>query len=516
MAPKNLAAIYLRLSREDGDGESSIANQRQMLTAFVGERDDLELIKEYTDDGYSGYTFHRPAFEQMMEDVKAGTIDCIIVKDLSRLGRHFQKTEEYMQRIFPKYRVRFIAVNNCYDSSREQTSAQRLTNPLINLMNEYHVAETSQKVRATLAHHRNNGRFIGNHAPFGYRIADKALVVDENAADIVRRIFRLKIDGMSNQAIADLLNRESVLSPLEYKLNNGTKATGNHLKHNSKALWQSMSVRRVLENPVCIGTLVQGKTYSASYRDRRRIKSDLSQMAVFEHAHEAIVSDTEYLIVQDLLNRDSYSKSGKSYLFSNFAYCGNCSEMLYHRQNGDKESWQCRNKACSRKGNIKDIFLSDIVFMTLKAHLTLVLDHTRTAQTPALIEEESYYHQNLRKLHRKIRHYETLHESLQQKLEQGIVEKEDFFEMQQYYHEKITQTNREIQEISEKQQQLKGCLSEIRSQYQKFCCADHLTREMLVTMVEKIEVYPENKVLLHLRYSDLFGNGGDTNGAKIP
>ena len=517
MKHKNLAALYLRLSREDGDGESSsIANQRQMLTAFVNERDDLEIINEYVDDGYSGYVFDRPAFLKMLEDVKAGTINCIIVKDFSRLGRSFQKTEEYMQRIFPKYRVRFIAVNNCYDSSREQSSAQRLSNPLINLMNEYHVAETSQKVRATLEHHRNNGRFIGNHAPFGYRIIDKALVVDEVAAEVVRRIFRMKIEGMSNQAIADLLNHDGVDSPLEYKLEHGASATGAHLKRSSKAVWQSMSIRRVLENPVYIGTLVQGKTYSVSYRDRRRFKRDPAQMAVFEDAHEAIISDTEFLIVQDLLNRDSYSRGGKSYLFSTFAYCGSCGEMLYHRQDGDKESWQCRNRDCSSKGNIKDVFLSDIVFMTLKAHLALVLDHTQTAQTPALIEEVSYYRSMLRKLHKKIRHYKALSDSLQDKLGQGVVDDADFAEMQQYYRDKIEQTTREVQEIGEKQQKLKNCLTEIRLQYQKLCCADHLTREMLVTMVEKIEVYPENKVRLHLRYSNLFGNGGDTNGTEIP
>ena len=341
MEVKSKAAIYLRLSREDGDGESSsIENQRQMLNVFAADRDDLKIIGEYADDGYSGYTFERPAFRSMMEDAKSGKIDCIVVKDFSRLGRHFQKTEEYMQRIFPKYHIRFIAVNNCYDSSREQSSAQRLTNPLINLMNEFHVAETSQKVRAVLEHHRKSGKFIGNHAPYGYCIIDKALVVDEDAAETVRRIFRMKISGMNNQAIADELNRNVISSPLEHKAERGTGVTGAHLKRSSKAVWQSMSIRRILENPVYIGTLVQGKTYSNSYRDRRRFRRDPAQQDRFENAHEAIISDTEFLIVQDLLSRDSYSKAGKSYLLSTFAYCGGCGEMLYHRQDGSRESWQ--------------------------------------------------------------------------------------------------------------------------------------------------------------------------------
>lgn len=442
-------------------------------------------------------------------------IDCIVVKDFSRLGRHFQKTEEYMQRIFPKYHIRFIAVNNCHDSSREQTFAQRLANPLINLMNEYHVAETSQKVRTVLEHHRKNGRFIGNHAPYGYRIIDKALAADDDAADIVRRIFRMKISGMSNQAIADELNRNGICSPLEHKRETGTSTTGAHLQKNTKAIWQSMSIKRILENPVYIGTLVQGKTYSVSYRDRRRFKRDSAELDAFEHAHDAIISDTEFLIVQDLLSRDSYSRGGKCYLFSTFAYCGGCGEMLYHRQDGEKHSWQCRNRNCSRKGNICDDALNGIVFTTLKAHLTVALNHQTAAAHPVMVEEISQYQTQIRKIRKRIKRYEDLNASLDLKREQGIVDDSDFKEMQQFYQEKIAQANREMQEIEQKQKLLHHCLSEIRTQFQTYCSMDHLTREMLVTLAERVEVFPENKIRLHLRYSDLFRTGGDTSGTEI-
>lgn len=514
MEVKSKAAIYLRLSREDGDGESSsIENQRQMLNVFAADRDDLKIIGEYADDGYSGYTFERPAFRSMMEDAKSGKIDCIVVKDFSRLGRHFQKTEEYMQRIFPKYHIRFIAVNNCYDSSREQSSAQRLTNPLINLMNEFHVAETSQKVRAVLEHHRKSGKFIGNHAPYGYCIIDKALVVDEDAAETVRRIFRMKISGMNNQAIADELNRNGISSPLEHKAERGTGVTGAHLKRSSKAVWQSMSIRRILENPVYIGTLVQGKTYSNSYRDRRRFRRDPAQQDRFENAHEAIISDTEFLIVQDLLSRDSYSKAGKSYLLSTFAYCGGCGEMLYHRQDGSRESWQCRNKKCSNKGNIRDDKLQDVVFTTLKAHLAVALNGQDAAEKPALVQELSAFTAKYKSIQKRIKRYQKLNQALDDKKAQGIVDDTDHKEMRQFYLDKIAQATAEMQEVEQKQQLLEACLTEIRSQFRKYCCMDHLTREMLVTLVEKIEVLPKNVIRLHLRYSNLFGNGGDTNGS---
>lgn len=201
-------AIYLRLSRdEEGEKESvSISNQREMLMNFLGSREDLEFFGEFSDDGYSGYDFNRPEFQRMIESSKNGEIDCIVVKDFSRLGRNFQKTEEFMQRIFPKMGIRFISVGDCYDSNREMSASERLANPIINLMNEYHVMETSQKVRNVLEHYRQNGKFIGNRTVYGYVINNKQLEVDPEAAKVVRMIFNLKIDGLNNQAIGEYLN----------------------------------------------------------------------------------------------------------------------------------------------------------------------------------------------------------------------------------------------------------------------------------------------------------------------
>ena len=186
-------AIYLRLSRdEEGEKESvSIFNQREMLMNFLGSREDLEFSGEFSDDGYSGYDFNRPEFQRMIESAKNGEIDCIVVKDFSRLGRNFQKTEEFMQRIFPKIGVRFISVNDFYDSNRELSASERLANPIINLMNEYHVMETSQKVRNVLEYYRQSGKFIGNRTVYGYVIKDKHLEIDPEAAKVVRMIFNL-------------------------------------------------------------------------------------------------------------------------------------------------------------------------------------------------------------------------------------------------------------------------------------------------------------------------------------
>ena len=452
----------------------------------------------------------------MMRAAQKGDIECIVVKDLSRLGRNFQKTEEYIQRVFPKYGIRFIAVTDCFDSTREQTSSQRLANPIINLMNEFHVMETSQKVRAVLEHYRRNGKFIGNHAVYGYVIKDKQLVVDEEAAEVVRKIFDMKINGYSNQGIADYLNETGVASPLEYKIEKGIKATGTHLREGDKAVWQSMSIRRILENPVYIGTLIQGRTTSASYRDKRRYKKPESELAVFEEAHEAIIPDTVFLIVQDLMQRDSYVNSKKgSYLFTSFAYCGNCGKLLYHRKEGfDYVSWQCKNKECSCKGRIYEEVLSEVVFETLKKHIELVVDHSEPVTIPEIISEKSVADMETSELEGQIEQLKRAKSRLTSQRDNGIVTDSDYTEMEKFYSYQITKAEKEIEEIQNRKLRILRSIDDIKERYKKYTDMTELTRGIVVSFIEKIEVFDKSKVRIHFRYENFFKeNGGDTNGS---
>lgn len=512
-------AIYLRLSRDDeGEKESgSISNQRQMLTAFVADREDLELVGEYVDDGYGGYDFDRPDFNKMLEKAKLKEIDCIVVKDLSRLGRNFQKTEEYIQKIFPKMGVRFIAISNCYDSNREPSLNDYLVNPMTNLFNEFHVAETSRKVRSTLEHYRRIGKFVGNSTVYGYVVKDKHIEVDETVADVVRSMFDMKIDGYSNQSIADYLNSIGVNSPLEHKLENNSSSAGKHWTKGEKALWSSASVRRVLENPIYIGSLVQGKTYSVSYRDKRRFKTDPSELAVFENSHQAIVSDTVFLIVQDLLEKDSYSKTNKqSYLFSSFAYCGNCGELLYHKQNDNKVYWFCKNKNCKQRGNIREEILANTVFEVLKKHMNIVLnnlDDCDFSKNLDLINSNIQDTQNA-ELEKQIAKAEKSKENLSLQSKQGIISTEDFAEMSGFFDKKIAKLKFEIEQNNKQNQMLLACADEIKQKYEQYFEMQELTRAMVVTFIEKIEVFSKTKIRIYFRYENIFsGLGGAENGS---
>lgn len=244
------AAAYLRLSIEDGDKaeSNSIGNQRELIRDFAAERPGLYLVEEYADDGYTGTNFERPGFKRMMEDIKSGKINCIIVKDLSRFGRNYIEMGKYLEQIFPMMGIRFIAINDNYDNANTESSdSDSIVVPFKNLLNDSYCRDISIKVRSQLDMKRRKGEFIGGYAIYGY-CKDKRnknrLVVDEYAADIVRSIYRRKLEGMSAQAIAEQLNSENVLAPSEYKrlcglnYHSGFKA-GTHAK------WQAIQVLRM-------------------------------------------------------------------------------------------------------------------------------------------------------------------------------------------------------------------------------------------------------------------------------
>ena len=263
-------AMYLRLSSEDGDlkdtgkAESeSISNQRGLLQSFIGSRPEFSgwEISEFCDDGWSGKNFERPDFLRMMEQVKQGQIHCIVVKDLSRFGRDYLVVGNYISRVFPFLGVRFIAVNDNYDSLGDKKASDDLIIPFKNLINEAYCRDISVKIRSQLEIKRKNGQFLGSFAAFGYLKDEQnknKLVVDQYAADIVRDIFKWKLEGVSPQDIADALNKLGVLSPMEYKRSLGMKFTTS-FKTNAKATWSAGTVIRILKNPIYSGVLVQGR-----------------------------------------------------------------------------------------------------------------------------------------------------------------------------------------------------------------------------------------------------------------
>lgn len=219
---KDKTGLYMRLSVEDNDKleSDSIKNQRELLRTYAESHPELEVVDEYVDDGYTGTNFDRPAFSRIMQDCEAGRINCIVVKDLSRLGRNFIGMGKLMERVFPQKGIRLIAINDNYDNAKENSVADDVVVPFKNLLNDSYSRDISTKIRSQLALKCRRGEFIGNYAPYGYQKDERNhnhLVVDDYAASVVRDIFQWRMDGMSAQRIADKLNLTGVLSPSEYK-----------------------------------------------------------------------------------------------------------------------------------------------------------------------------------------------------------------------------------------------------------------------------------------------------------
>lgn len=338
-----LCASYSRLSQDDGDKEesNSIVNQKALIRDFMSEYPELQLVEEYADDGFSGVNFERPDFKRMMQDVKSQRINCIIVKDLSRFGRNYIETGKYLEQVFPFLGVRFIAINDSIDTSRAQSDAEQFILPFKNLFNDSYCKDISTKVRSQLAIKRKNGDFVGSFASYGY-VKDPGnhnqLIIDPEAAEVVRSIFTWKIQGLSAERISDKLNSLGVLCPMEYKRLHGMKVSTN-FRTNDKAKWSPVSVLRILKNELYVGVTTQGKTTTPSYKIKRLVEKPESEWDRVEGTHEAIISQDVFDAVQMLLMRDTRISPDEDqvYLFSGFLCCADCKLNMARRTRRYKE-----------------------------------------------------------------------------------------------------------------------------------------------------------------------------------
>ncbi|MBR6321934.1 MAG: recombinase family protein, partial [Lachnospiraceae bacterium] len=299
--PKYKAAAYIRLSyTDDRQNESdSVGNQRRLIEDFVQRNPDIEIVMEKIDDGYSGIIFDRPAFKEMMQEVADGAINCVIVKDLSRLGREYIETGRYLRRIFPTYGVRFIAITDSIDTARENSSDE-LTVSVKNIMNEAYCRDISVKTRTALDVKRRNGDFVGAFTVYGYIKSDEnknRLVPDPYASLVVRDIFRMRLDGASALHIANELNRMGILSPLAYKRNNGFPYAKKGYTDRLDCKWSATTVIRILRDETYTGMLVQGKRGTSNYKIKEMELRPSSEWVRVADVHEALITRQDFELV---------------------------------------------------------------------------------------------------------------------------------------------------------------------------------------------------------------------------
>ncbi|WP_458862291.1 recombinase family protein [Acidaminobacterium chupaoyuni] len=323
-------AIYLRLSREDGEGESqSIANQRSILTQYLKAHGMGQAV-EFVDDGYSGLRFDRPAFQRLCRAIEAGEIDMVLTKDLSRLGRDYIQTGYYLERYFPEKEVRYIAVTDGIDTANGQDD---LT-PFRAVMNDLYAKDISKKVRAALDAKKRKGEFIGALPPYGYqRSAERheILEIDPEKAAVVRKIFENARRRNSAEEIARMLEREEILSP------------------SGRKTWSGTMVRRIVTNPTYCGKLTQNRARKLSYKIAKKKNLPPEEWVVVPRTHEPIVSEAEWRAAGKLMGKKKTGAEGTLW------ECGRCGAAL--RLSHGKDGWKARcagKNGCGQTGSISD------------------------------------------------------------------------------------------------------------------------------------------------------------------
>lgn len=521
-----LCGSYVRLSKEDEDTgmgvkdeSNSIANQKALIRDYMDGHPEFVPVKEYADDGYSGVTFDRPQFQEMMEDIKNKKINCIIVKDLSRFGRNYIEVGKYLEQVFPFLGIRFIAITDGTDTGKKQSDAEQFVLPFKNLFNDSYCRDISTKVRSQLAIKRKNGQFVGNFACYGY-LKDPAdhnrLVIDPDAAPVIQQIFFWKINGLSAARIADRLNELGVLCPMEYKKSRGVKIS-TQFRTNDKAMWSAQSIQRILRNEVYIGNMTQGKRTTPSYKVRKMIRKPAEEWDRVENTHEAIIHKDIFDVVQMLLLRDTRISpdADRLYLFGGFLCCADCGSNMVRRRrkhNGNVYAYySCsgyKRKSGCTSHIISERLLYDAVLNAIQQQCLQVLCLQRLLKYAQDLPDNPdglrHYDVQLARLDEEIRHSQDMKIKLAENLNAGIITREDYQELSPVYDRRIRDARKAKQNVEAEKEGLKEARvdGDFIAAYKKYQNIDTLDRAVLAALVDYIEIHEDKRISIHFKYMD--------------
>lgn len=349
---KNTVAIYCRLSEEDrnkknrNDDSGSIQNQKMMLTEYAAGQ-GWQIYKVYSDDDYAGSDRNRPAFNEMITDAKLHRFNIVLCKTQSRFTRELEIVEKYIHGLFPELGIRFVSIVDNIDTDVIGNKKSRQINGLVN---EWYLEDMSDSIKAALRTRMNAGYFIGSFAPYGYKKDPDNkghLIVDEEAAEVVREIFRLYIQGHGRTSIARILNQRGVAGPEKYFLENGLKR--NSAGKGNAGAWKYYTVSHILENEVYIGNLVQGKTYNPTYKSRHSVPADKSKWVIIEKAHEPIIDASTWKKARKLWNeRSKPCYDGAVNKYAGVLICSKCGYNMGVAYNKHKRYYRCNNAKYGR------------------------------------------------------------------------------------------------------------------------------------------------------------------------
>lgn len=521
--------IYVRLSVENGglgEDSESLNNQEQLLVDYVSGVPDLKLVKIYRDNGETGTEFNRPGFDMMMNDLRKGFINCIVVKDLSRFGRNYIETGEYIEKIFPFMGTRFISVLEHFDNTDPNASNKDLYVRLKNLMNEAYAKDKSMRICSAFEVKKRAGEFNVKNAPFGYKLSGnkkRPYLIDEPAASIVREIFELRLKGDSIRSIMQLMD-EKYPTPRQYLYEKGVL---HQCRENSH--WDITAIIRILNNRTYLGHMLSGKTVSRLYQGKKKAYISENQWEVVENVNEPIISREVFDAVQKLMQAEGDRRRsflGKSKnpenIFKGLIFCRECGRFMYRGRTkitATNIAWYfgCsgyrnhKDRACSHMRTIREEKLKDAVLTFIKNQVKLadeLMVRIKSFNDGVQSSNQSNdSHLQAQDFQKQLDKLDLLLRSSFESYISGVISEEDYLFNKSKYETEIKSCKESLDSmsVSEKAIDVEGVR---RNPYivslKKFSRARALTREMCIALIDRIEIDEENAITIYPKYRDEF------------
>lgn len=517
------AAVYIRLSVEDTRTNTiSIETQQLIIDRFLEQNPEISVYHTYVDNGATGTNFHRPGFQQMLSDIEAGDVNCVIVKDLSRLGRNSIDTGYYIEQYFQARKVRFIAVNEQFDTESPDNACSGILLPLRNMINEAYSLDIGRKIKAQQRQAMKDGKYVGGRTPYGYLKAPEdchQLIIDPVASAVVRLIFQWASEGAGLNAIAVRLNEAGYLSPSHYKRDLGEISNKNLI---GDGKWQTRTVNRILRAEVYTGDLVQGRT---KIIDHKQVKVSAGEMTVVRGTHEAIVSRKQFEQVQKILNQTAErykSRAVNAYtpnLLKGKVFCKHCGGRLHRQRStqktmGDIYWYYCLSRTRISKDACPGVImketallnvLTDMLIVELDAALGKYVLHLEGPDQQAALYAElskklAAHRQELTRLH-------GLVHGLYENLVQGILSKDDYFSFKVNYETQIAEVEPKIERLEQglrlMENQQKQYQTLVRDA-QAIRKNRELTAALLDRLVERVEISHDKEIIVWFRFNSEF------------
>ena len=508
--------LYLRLSSDDGDNKESdsISNQRILTRGYLDGKSEFVIVREFVDDGFTGTNFDRPDFQEMMRYLEEGKADCIVCKDLSRFGRDFSGVLQYVERILPQMGIRLILVNDNYDSNFPNHDF--ITLRMKSLINDIYPADTSRSVRANLLAKMTDGQCVAAFAFYGYMKSpeDKhKLVIDPVAGAVVQDIYHLKLKGYSFSGIAEILNLRGILPPLAYKqlyLGQNLK-TGFQTK--GKSRWEATMVRRILMDERYTGVLLQGRTTTPNHKVKRIIHKPEDEWVRVENAFEGLIDKYTFMVVANLLERDTRRSTGGMALLSGLVECGDCHQNMVRKSPDGRNYYyvcstslyekECTSHSISEKRLIPIIKKCVQIYIAKIVELDAVLRHVQTRSVPKqkILEADKILQVLRQECDRIMKIKKNLYESYCE----GLLEEEEFKAYKKTYDEELIQKEAAIKRQQEDILNLSATMDRQQEWMKRILLykdIEEIDRTVIVVMVKRISISADKMVSIDFWYED--------------